>query len=852
MERSAALVAWPAAGLGHNGRVARGALRIYLGAAPGVGKTVAMLDEGQRRAARGTDVVIAALDEHERCHTAARAAGLPAVACLSRPGGGPALDLDALLARRPAVALVDDLATANGPGGRHAQRWQDVDELLDAGIEVITTLDIGQLESLRDVVHEITGVAPTAAVPDTFVRRADQVELVDMSPEALRRRLAHGNVFTPDQVDAALANAFRPVSLAALRETALRWMADRAEDELLATGERDQGDSATRGSRERIVVALTGAPGGERLIRRAARLGGMRPGALLGVHIARGDEDRAVTELERQRTLLIEVGGTYREVVGDDVATALATFAAAERATQIVLGASRRSRWETLRHGSLVSRLSRQGVGADVHVVATADDAGPVQLPRLVHRRSIPPERERIGWVVAAIGVPALCWLLVNTGRQVNLSTALLLNLALVIVVAVIGGLLPGLVASVLAVGLTNWFLTPPLHTLHINDRDDIVALIIFVAVTVIVSALVDRAARRAREAGRARAEAHALARTSGSIVSAEDPLPELLDQLRALFDVRTAMVLDRADDGWTIASSAGAPAAADPSLGPSRPLDAAGNHLLVLVGGELSPDDHAVLDAFTDQLVLGLEARRLRHEAAAVDALSQTNELRTALLRAVSHDLRTPLSSIKASVSGLLEPSVAFSETDRAALLANIDVAADRLDRVIGNLLDMSRLQAGAIQIVHRPTALEDVVSAALAHLGPAAGRVQVDVSETVPLVSTDSALLERAVGNVVSNAIAWSPAGSPARIEAAAVGDHVELRVVDRGPGIPRAQRAAVFEPFQRLGDRSNDAGAGLGLAIARGFVEATGARLELDDTPGGGSTFTFILATAEDTQP
>jgi two-component system, OmpR family, sensor histidine kinase KdpD len=300
------------------------------------------------------------------------------------------------------------------------------------------------------------------------------------------------------------------------------------------------------------------------------------------------------------------------------------------------------------------------------------------------------------------------------------------------------------------------------------------------------------------------------------------------------------------------VASLAGEPAPADPSLGESRRLDPAGDHLLVLVGGELTADDHAVLDAFTDQLVLGLEARRLRNEAATVDVLAQANELRTALLRAVSHDLRTPLSSIKASVSGLLEPAVEFSDTDRAALLANIDGAADRLDRVIGNLLDMSRLQAGAIQIDRRPTALEDVVAAALGHLGGAAADVVVDVSETLPLVSTDGALLERAIGNVVSNAIAWSPAGTPPRIEAAEVGRHVALRVVDRGPGIPREQRAAVFEPFQRLGDRSNDAGAGLGLAIARGFVEATGASLELDDTPGGGSTFTFILDPAEDPQP
>jgi two-component system sensor histidine kinase KdpD len=254
------------------------------------------------------------------------------------------------------------------------------------------------------------------------------------------------------------------------------------------------------------------------------------------------------------------------------------------------------------------------------------------------------------------------------------------------------------------------------------------------------------------------------------------------------------------------------------------------------------------VLHSFTDQLALGLEARRLRRDAQDVDALAQANELRTALLRAVSHDLRTPLSSIKASVSGLLESHVTFSPADRTSLLVNIDAAADRLDRVVGNLLDMSRLQAGALQATCRPTALEDVVAAALMHLDVPAGRVELDVSETVPRVLTAGALLERAVANLISNALAWSPDGVPVRVEAAAVGDHVALRVVDRGPGIDRAMRELVFEPFQRLGDRSTDVGAGLGLAIARGFVQATGASLELDDTPGGGTTMTISLPVSE----
>ncbi|MCU1503194.1 MAG: histidine kinase [Ilumatobacteraceae bacterium] len=833
--------------------MARGTLRIYLGAAPGVGKTYAMLNEGHRRAERGSDIVIGFVETHGRCNTASQIGALeviPRRVVTYRGAELEDMDVDAVLARHPELVLVDELAHTNVPGMRHAKRWQDVDELLAHGIDVISTVNVQHLESLNDVVDKITGVIQRETVPDAFVRSADQVELVDMTPEALRRRLAHGNVYAPDRVDAALANYFRPGNLGALRELALLWVADRVEENLqdyLAGHDI----TATWETRERVVVALTGAPGGDLLVRRATRIASRRHGEVIGVHISPADglAARPTGDLERQRALLIELGGTYREVVGDDVAGALATFATAEQATQIVLGASRRSRWEDLVHGSLLSALGRRVQGVDLHVIATAAGAEePLQLPRLARRSAVPPERERIGFAMCVVGLPTLCWLLVLNHEHLNLSTALLLNLALVIAIAATGGIRPGLVASVLSVGFTNWFLTPPVHTLHINNRDDIVALVIFVAITVVVSVLVDRSARRAREAGRARAEAKALARTSGSIVSSVDPLPDLLDQLRTLFDLDTAMVLDRVESGWTVTSSAGLPAAADPHLGMMRPLDERGEQVLVLVGGDLTGDDHSVLDAFIDQLALGLEARRLRHDAATVDALEQANELRTALLRAVSHDLRTPLASIKASVSGLLEKRVPFSDADRDALLGTIDVAADRLDRVIGNLLDMSRLQAGAMQIDRRPTALEDVVSAALAHLGAPASRVTIDVSETVPLVLTDGALLERAVGNVVSNALAWSPEDRPVRIEAAVVADHVELRVVDRGPGIGRAQRALVFEPFQRLGDRSTDAGAGLGLAIARGFVEATGAKLELDDTPGGGTTITFILPLAD----
>lgn len=838
--------------------MARGTLRIYLGAAPGVGKTFAMLNEGARRAARGTDVVIGYVETHGRINTLEQIGDLEIVPRRTNAYRGATfeeMDLDAVLARKPAVALVDEMAHTNTPGSRHEKRWQDIESLLAAGIDVISTVNIQHLESLNDVVQRITGIGQRETVPDSFVRQADQIELVDMSPEALRRRMAHGNIYPPEKVDAALANYFRPGNLGALRELALLWVADRVEESLqdyLA----DHGITATWETRERVVVALTGTVGGDHLVRRASRLAGRLRGELLGVHVASADGLSSTTGegLERQRALVLELGGAYREVVGDDVATALAAFAASEQATQIVMGATRRSRITELIHGSLPSQVQRRLPGVDVHVIAT-DGVHPGRLPALPRNNTrqisaIPAARERLAWALCLIGLPLLTLLLVNLHRHLNLSSALLIHLALVLAIAAIGGIRPGVVASIAASLLTNWYLTPPVHTWTIANTDNIIALGVFIAVAVSVSVLVDRTARQGREARRARADATALARSTGSIITSADPMPDLVDQVRALFELDSASVLERIEGGWAPTAVSGVDPPASPEAGVSFALDELGDTQLVLRGKPVSGDDLGVLRAFADQLALGLVARELRRDAATVEALEQANALRTALLQAVSHDLRTPLASIKAAVTGLMAADVGFTAVDRAELLDAIDTSTDRLDRLIGNLLDMSRIQSGVATAAVVPTATEEVVAAALSALDAPADRVRIDVSEQLPLVLTDPALLERSVANLVSNALSWSPPGRHVHIEAAAVAGQVELRVIDRGPGIPASDRARVFEPFQRLGDRSSEVGAGLGLAIARGFVELTGGRLELDDTPGGGCTFTIILPVAEET--
>lgn len=836
--------------------MARGTLRIYLGAAPGVGKTYAMLNEGARRAARGADVVVGFVETHGRVNTLAQIGDLEVVSrrqVAYRDTTFEEMDLDAVLARHPDVALVDELAHTNTPGLRNAKRWQDVEDLLAAGIDVISTVNVQHLESLNDVVERITGVTQRETVPDTFVRAADQVELVDMSPEALRRRLAHGNVYPPERVDAALSNYFRPGNLGALRELALLWVADRVE-ETLQGYLADHGITTTWETRERVVVALTGAPGGDRLVRRAARMAGRLHGDLVGVHVASSDglSSSAGADLERHRSLLVELGGTYREVVGDDVAGALAAFAVAEQATQVVIGATRRSRLFEAVRGSVAGDLHRRLPGVDLHVIAFDPEQPHHQgaLPRRRRRLSaVPRRRELLAWSMVVVGLPALIWVLVLAQTHLNLTSDLLLTLALVVVIAAVGGIRPGVVAAVAASFLTNYFLTPPVHTWTIAETDNVIALIVFVLVAIMVSVLVDHSARQSRAALRARADATAIARSTGSLIASADPLPDLVDQLRTLFGLDSVSVLDRVGDSWTVNTASGDEPPSTPADGTAIALDEEGSVQLVLRGRAVSNEDLGVLRAFGDQMALALEARRLRQDAQQMEALARANELRTALLQSVSHDLRTPLASMKASVTGLMEGGVGFSPDDRASLLEAIDNSADRLDRVVGNLLDMSRIQAGAATAVVGATALEDVVAAALSSLAAPSDRVDIDVSEELPLVRTDPALLERSVANLVSNALAWSPHDRPVRIDAAHVGGSVVLRVIDRGPGIPLSARARVFEPFQRLGDRSNDAGAGLGLAIAKGFVELTGARLELDDTPGGGCTFSVILPIADE---
>ncbi len=838
--------------------MSRGLLRVYLGAAPGVGKTYAMLSEGHRRRQRSTDVVIGYLEPHDRPLTIAAAADLEVVPRRSVDYRGLRLeemDVDAVLARRPDVVLVDELAHTNAPGSRHAKRWQDVEDLLAAGISVVTTLNVEHLESVNDVVERITGIAQRETVPDAVVRAADQVELVDMSPEAIRRRMAHGNIYPAEKVDLALANYFRVGNLAALRELALLWVADRVDEGIQQYRER-HGIARSWETRERVVVAVTGRGATDHLIRRAARMAMRAKADLIGVHVTAADglasAPAPAPDIERYRRLIEEFGGSFHEVSGAEVATALVTFARAENATQLVLGASRRSRWAEISRGSVINRVLREAAdGIDVHVISYAETDEAASLTSRARSLSpwrlagVAPRRRLIGLALATVGLPAITAVLSSVRGSVGLPNALLCYLLLVVAVATIGGIWPALVASVAAFLLLNWFFADPIHTFSIGTGRDLLALVVFLVVAGVISALVDIADRRRNDAYQARSEAQALARMAARVLGDDDPLPALLADLVASFALDGAAVLRSAEGGWAIEVAAGTQPPSSPGDG-TLALPLAGDSHLVLRGAGLRADNQRLLNAFATQVAVALEARRLQGEAAGASALVQANELRSALLAAVSHDLRTPLASIKASATSLLSEDVAFEPAATKELLTTIDEETDRLNALVGNLLDMSRLQSGALVATTRPVGLEEVVASALASLSAAAA-VDVDVAETLPRVLVDPALLERAVANIIANAVGFSPEGQPVKVEAAAVAGRVDLRVVDRGRGIPVADRDRVLEPFQRLGDNPNGAGVGLGLAVANGFVTAMGGELIIEDTPGGGATLILSLPEA-----
>ncbi|TQM62733.1 sensor histidine kinase [Humibacillus xanthopallidus] len=849
----------------------RGSLRIFLGSAPGVGKTFAMLDEAHRRRERGTDVVVGIVETHGRAHTAAELEGLEILPRLTLDYRGSALtelDTAAVLARRPQVVLIDELAHTNVPGSRHEKRWQDVEEILDAGIDVLSTVNIQHLESLNDVVESITGIRQQETLPDEVVRRADQVQLVDMAPEALRRRMAHGNIYGPDKVDAALSNYFRVGNLSALREIALLWLADRV-DEALERYRADLGIQEQWPARERIVVALTGGPGSETLLRRGARIATRAAGGdLIACHVrsAEGLASIDPTVLARLRRLARDLGAEFHEVSGHDVAEAILDHARGVNATQVVVGVSRRGRFQQLLRPSIASEVADSSGDIDVHLVSHEGSRVRRRGPR---SGGLPARRVVAGLLLAVVSLTALTAVLVATRESHTLSLDLLLYLALTVVCALVGGIWPALFCAVAGSLLVNWFFTEPRGTLTISDPPNALALAVFILVAMAVSSVVNVAARRTEQAVSAERESAALAALSRDLLAEPRPLPALLEKARDALGMHSAVLTEQSvlpelseatgPSGLPASSGGAAPrvlASTDPHLpvGSDLPPDLPwavdvtvedGVHLL-LDGPPVAAEDQRLVNAYAAHAAILHGREQLVQAARQAAGLARDNAARTTLLAAVSHDLRTPLASIKAGVSTLRQTGLELPPDDEAELLESIEESADRLDALIGNLLDLSRLETGSVQPHHHSVDLLDaVVSTVRTTSDP--GRVEVALEPDVPPVRTDLGLLDRVLANVVENALRHSQT-TDVRITAGRIGETVQLRVVDRGPGVADADKDRIFAAFQRAGDAPQGDGLGLGLAVARGLMTVMGGTLVPEDTPGGGLTMVLELPVAQ----
>ncbi|MFG2626128.1 DUF4118 domain-containing protein [Streptomyces sp. NPDC048473] len=824
--------------------MARGRLRIYLGAAPGVGKTYAMLAEGQRLRSRGADVVVGFVEPHGRRPTAAMADGLETIPRRTLAHRGAAfteMDLDAVLSRRPQAALVDELAHSNVPGARNAKRWQDVEELLEAGIDVVTTLNVQHLESLNDTVRQITGVRQRETLPDEVARRAGQIELVDLPPEVLRRRMVHGDIYPPDRIESALTHYFRVGNLTALRELALLWLADRVE-EGLQRYRAEHGISAPWETRERILVALNGGPEGETLIRRAARISARTPGTeLLALHVVPEDGLAGVdpAELDTQRTLLESLGGSYHQTTGEDVVDALLQFAEAENVTQIVLGASRHGRLASFLRAGVGERTIKGSGPVDVHIV-THEEAARSAAPRLPHpSRGTGPRRYWSALAGAVVLLPVLTLLLTALRGHLGLSSDLVIYLLAVVVVALVGGLYPALFAAFAAALLADYYLTAPVHSLAMERPDEIIALVVFIATAALVGTAAGAAAQRTHQAVRATSEARALSRLAAAMMRGQD-LPALIEQIREYFGLAAISLLERDPEAspvprWYVVASAG-------ERPPERPYEADvespvdDNLTLAARGSGLSTQDRRVLAACAAELGLAHVRGRIAGRSGGTDALADAERTRAFLLLAAGRDLRAPLHTAEEALLRLRRRRAGERAPEEAQLLDAARAAVHRAAQLVTDLDDLSRLHAGALDLYLRPVDLNEVLGAAMDDLGPGGHSIVLRLPEQLPDVIADAALLTRALTALGVDALRHSPPDRPPVVTAEVRGDRLAIRVEDGMPD--RGPESSTIA--SRVPDTRADS---LPLRLSRDLAEAMDGALETT-TEGAGAAFSMTL--------
>jgi two-component system sensor histidine kinase KdpD len=868
------------------GQGSRGRLKVFFGASPGVGKTYAMLEAARRRQADGAHVLIGWVETHGRAETAALAEGLEPLAPRELVDRGLVLkefDLDAALAARPVVLLVDELAHTNAPGSRHEKRWQDVEELLDAGIEVWTTLNVQHLESLHDLVARVTGVTVRETVPDRILDAADEVEFIDLPPEELKKRLAEGKVYVPEHAAQAAHHFFRRGNLLALRELALRRTAEHVDADV-QDYRRDHEIEPTWPVAERILVCVRPNPESDRLVRAARRMAARLRAEWIVAYVETDTQPR-LSAAERAALgstfkLAEDLGAETVSMSGHSVSEVLLDHARRRNVSRIVIGKPVHSRWRDRLRGSLLDEVVRGSGGIEVMVIPGGVKEG-APAPR--HAVAAPSPGRHLGFVVATVVVlasTAVCALLFRFFENSNLVMVYLLGVAFV---ASLYGRAPSAFAAVASVGAFDFFFVPPHLTFAVSDTQYLVTFAVMLLVGLLISTLSARVRAQA-EAARSREERaqilYNVSRDLASALTADEVVRHTSRHVAGVVEGHAEVLLPGAD-GTLVGEGGSLPGEARDAAvaqwvfehkrvaGPGTDtLPGASAMYLPLTGSRsvvgvlgvrppdallpLAPEQTDLLQTIARQAGSAVERVRLAADAEETRVAMEAEKLRNTLLSSVSHDLRTPLAAITGAASSLLEPTPLDPEVERG-LKEAIYQEARRLSRLVTNLLDMTRLESGTLRLQREWHVLEEIVGAAIARVQPLSGQrpVSTRIPDDLPLVPVDALLIEQVLVNLLENAFKYTPAAAAVDIRARAEGDHVLVQVADQGPGVPAEAREKVFEKFYRH-ETHGERGFGLGLPICRAIVEAHGGKVQVGAAQPAGAVFSFSLPLGPDAPP
>ncbi|MER9295585.1 sensor histidine kinase KdpD [Mesorhizobium sp. M0621] len=875
----------PDALLDHAEREGRGRLRIFLGAAPGVGKTYEMLMSGRARLADGVDVVIGVVETHGRKETLALVEGYEVIARRKVDYKGRILDemdIDAIIARRPALVLVDELAHTNAPGSRHPKRYLDVQEILTQGIDVYTTLNIQHVESLNDVVAQITKVRVRETVPDSVIDQADDVEIIDLTPDDLIKRLEEGKVYFPNTAQRAIENYFSSGNLTALRELALRRTAQRVDDQLLIHMQA-HAIPGPWAAGERVLVCLDARPGGAARVRYARRLADRLRAPWTALHVdsprlasmPEEDKDRLANNLR----LAQQLGAEVTTIPGQNVAQDIVRYATANNFTHIVVGRPTRSRWRELVEGSLTYDLIRNAGDISVHVISgnerSTEASRSVKAADEQWQFEIWPYLKATAFVVGSLAFAVLLDQFLDVR---NLAIILLIG---VLASAVTGGLWPALYACFVSALAFNYFFLEPRYTLTIRDPESIVALGVFLVVAVIASNLTARVQRQAvaaRSRARATEDIYLFSKKLAGAGTLDDVLWATAFQIASMLKLRVVLLLpedgtitvkagyppddtlaeaDIAAARWAWEHNRAAGRGADTLPGAKRlylPLRT-GRTAIGVVGLDndkqgplLTPEQQRLLDALADQAAVAIERIQLVADVDRAKLAAEADRLRSALLTSISHDLKTPLAAIMGAAGTLREFAPALPEQDRTELLSTVLDESERLNRFIANLLDMTKIESGAMEPNFAFHYVGDIVGSALQRARKIIGehKIETDIPRDLPMLKVDPVLFEQALFNLLDNGAKYAPAGSTIRVQGWTDNGSVILQIMDEGPGIPPGDLERIFDTFYRVrkGDQVR-AGTGLGLSICRGFIEAMGGTIAAANrTDRSGAVFTIKM--------